>query len=206
MSDRPGCLGSLLSIPLRLLNLDRGRRLLTQRAAPPVGLQAAEKDALTRARQAAAQCRSVLHGAGAIDASVLDQVSGSVDALLDQIDALAQRIAAARQWLSVHDPERISRQLVELEVSPSGSVVDQMKSLRALKEQSRHAAAIQAGLPGLAGKLTAAALHLEALSARLMRQQLDAAGLIADLEQQKTQTGQAVSAWQATVAEIGGLQ
>ena len=205
MADRTGCLGGLLSLPLRLLNLGRGQRRVAQRSAPPTGLLAAEQAAVQRARTAAARCRTILYSAGSIDPAVLDQVSGSVAALLDRIDALAGRIAGARGWLRTHDLERSRQELVELELSEQGSVVDRMHSIKALKAQVRHASAVQAGLPGLATKLTAASHRLEALAARLTAEQLDATALVAEIGQQEEAVGRAVDAWRATVDEISGL-
>ena len=205
MTERLGCLGGLLSLPLRLLSLGRGHRRIAQRAAPPSGLLPAERTTVQRARSAATQCRTILYGAGSIDPAVLDQVSGSVDALLDRIDALAGRIASARGWLISHDLERSRQELVELELSDQGSVVDRMRSIKALKEQVHHASAVQAGLPGLAAKLTAATHRLEALAARLTAEQLDAAALVAEIGEQEATVGRAVEAWRATVDEISGL-
>ena len=205
MAERRGCLGGLLAIPLRLLSLGRGQRRIAQHTPIPQGLNPAEKSALSRAQLAAGQCRAVLHGAGAIDPAVLDQVGGSVDALMAQIHALAQRLASARRWLLANNPERISQALVTLEIEDTGSVVDRLKSITALKEQARHAHAVQAGLPDLAAKLTAAAHRLEALSARLTVQQLDATGLLSDIRRQESEVGRAVAAWQATVDEIESL-
>ena len=130
---RRGCLGRLFWLPMALLGGQRSRPALPQR-----GLDPAEREALQAARQAAAAISQRLLATGRdVDPMVLDQVGGSAQALGDAVDRMGQQLAEARDWLSRNDPDRLNRELTELELTDGAGVGARATAMRLLRDKAR---------------------------------------------------------------------
>ncbi len=175
-------------------------------------LEPAERQAVERARNAAARCRKVLHGDGLTSPELLDEVGGEVDALADAVVQLAERIAKARLWLHQHDPETLAREAAEAELDEAlgfGSAVLHRQSQAALNRQADVAREVEQGIPLLSLRLLTASREIEALEARVTGGVVSGVsgvdGLLEGLRTQRDKAQRALENWAATVRELGGL-
>ncbi len=201
----------------RLFGLGKAKAKRAARGLPELGsllssLPSAERQALERASRAAERCKTELHGDGVIDPAVLDDVGGAVDALMDEVRALADRIVKARAWLRGHDPEKLAREaaMVELEQSlGEAPPLEGQRARGALGERARLAAEVEQGLPRLAFRLQTAARELEALQARLTAGAVNgltgAEGLLDGLEDQRAKAERALDDWASAARELERL-
>ncbi len=207
----------MASIAKRLFGLGKARARHATRDLPEIAsslssLPASDRQALERARKAASRCKERLHGVGAMDPSVLDEVGGAVDALVDQVQQLADRLVKARAWIRDHDPEKLAREaaMVELEQNlGEAPVFEGQRSRGSLAEQARVAAEVEQGIPRLAFRLQTAARELEALEARVTGATVNgltgADGLLDGLADQRGKAKQALDDWAATARELRSL-
>ncbi len=210
MSDRPGC---LFGIPARLLGLARGTRAITVAARPAHRAPHPEElDAVRRGKLATERTLAALHQRDSISPDVLDDVTTAVQALGDTVHALADRLAAARAWLTTHDAEALRHRMVELELDADDSLAAtraRTEEAAAIRRQLRHIAEIEQGIPALRARLSATVRELEQLEAKTTKAPVDglrgADGLAERSRQQLDQTTRALAAWSDTVAELDGI-
>ncbi len=201
----------------RLFGLGKAKARHAARDLPDLqsllsSLPQADRQALERARRASARCKQQLHGEGSVSPAVLDQVGGAVDALMDQVQQLADRLVKARAWMRQHDPERLAREaaMVELDQALGDAPLDAGRASRgALGEQARVAAEVERGVPRLAFRLQTAARELEALEARVTSAAVNgmqgADGLLGGLDEQRAKAERALEDWDSTAREIRSL-
>lgn len=201
---RAGCLGRLFWLPAALLGLGT-----TPRAAiPQQGLDPAEREALLEARRAAAEIIQRLHAVGRdVDPQVLDQVGGAAAALGEAVDEMGVQLAETRRWLTRHDPDRLNRELTELELTDGPGVAARAAAMKQLRARARRAAEVQAELPTMSATLRATAAQLGELEAGLRLDTLrdDGRRAAETAARHRAEAERSLAAWQATVRELRAL-
>ncbi len=198
----------------RLFRLGKAKAGRTARDLPDLGslmssLKGADRQALERARRAANRCKQQLERGDAMPAGVAAELGGAVDALMDQVQQLADRLVRSRAWLRRHDPEKLAREaaLAELDEQVGGAPAGRPGSPQALAEQARVASALEADIAKMSYRLGTAARELESLEGRVAGGV--GVGAVEELsqgiEQQRARAERTLEDWATTTAELRTL-
>lgn len=198
----------------RLFGLGKAKAKRAARDLPDVAallssLPPSDRRALERARAAASRCQAQLRKDDEIPPGVVVELGGAVDALMDEVQQLADRLAKARAWLRRNDPEALGREaaLAELDQDVGGARASSAGAPAALEEQARLATEVQAGVPKLSYRLQTAAAELETLEGRVASPAVYGATavLVEGLSKQRDRAAQALEDWEATARELRSL-
>jgi hypothetical protein len=204
----------MASITDRLFRLGKAKAGRATRELPDLGalmssLPASDRQALERARRAAARCQEQLGANDQLPSGVAVELGGAVEGMMAQVQQLADRLVKARAWLRRHQPEALARQaaLAELDEQVGGAPAGRAGSPLALAEQARLAAEVQAGVPKLSYRLQTAARELETLEGRIASPGAhgSAAALSEGIQLQRERAERALEDWAATDAELRTL-
>jgi chromosome segregation ATPase len=198
----------------RLFRIGKAKAGRAARDLPDLGalmssLPAVDRRALEQAKRAGARARQHLERDDSLPPALAVELGGALEALLEQVVQLADRLARARAWLRRHDPEQLARQaaLAELDEQVGGARAGAAGSPEALRDQARLAGELEAGIAKLSYRLQTAAREIESLEGRLASPGAFGAAqqLTQGLEQQRERAERALEDWAATDAEIGSL-
>lgn len=205
-SERSGCL--LFALPRALLSTTRVA-LPDHARLPALDAARVHRDdlpALVRARRAGQACLDdVRTVGGGAPPHVVAEVSGRVVDVVGALEAVAHRLAEARQFIERHGSDALARERTELELSMIGAsaaaIREHRRSLDALNERARLAGDLQHHIGTLVLRLDAGGHELEALHARV-GSQLGDETLLHELRAYQTSARAALDAFQDAWREV----